>query len=147
MAGTDPPNPHGHLKIALRALVHRSQLLHHDLGPQVHYLHHSWTSAAKSGHTNLALTRREVNLVPAWAKPSKCVKTAMRYSAGIQGLSTPVAPLNQMFIPAIATSCTQRELSTPWASTTARLDGSGSVSFDTDPEFRIQPIFYKDPGK
>ena len=73
------------------------------LWQEVHCLHHSRTSAASPGHTNLALTKREVTLFPACARPCTCVKTAWRHCSGTHGLSTPVDPSQQMLTPSTAT--------------------------------------------
>jgi hypothetical protein len=72
-------------------------------------LHHTATSAAIAGHTNLAANRRLVAHTPGWAMPCSWSKTRRRSAAGTSGLTLPADTSQSRRLSPTCSSCSFSE--------------------------------------
>jgi len=72
-------------------------------------LHHTATSAAIAGHTNLAAIRRLVARTPGWVMPCSWLKTQRRSAAGTSGLTLPADTSHSRRLSPTCSSCSFSE--------------------------------------
>ncbi len=72
-------------------------------------LHHTATSAANSGHTNLGAMRRLVARTPGWAMPCSWSKTRRRSAAGTSSLTLPADTSHSRRLSPTCSSCSFSE--------------------------------------